>query len=229
MLKKAIEIKRMCGLQMFIVLHDTDYNKVFVYNSSADIFDKKYLNGLVDDNECSRKSTSDAKTTFISDEDFHLLKVDKDPQGLKRKQKKNKHKKVKVVEPEQSQQSSSLSKSVTPERLSRKERITEPAHFSLAHKPSTSNVSSSRAPKSSFFLDKGSKSPMQTLDQVVSFDKSSQMFTQLKAKLPTTCAGQKRSRSSRSLESQASKKQIREPEQVTDTASRAAVADSMQL
>lgn len=94
----------MCGLQMFIVLHDTEYNKVFVYNSSAEIFDKKFLNALVEDDESARNVTGDAKTTFISDEDFHLLKVDKDPQGLKREKRKNKAKKVKVIEPEEKRQ-----------------------------------------------------------------------------------------------------------------------------
>lgn len=102
LLKKAIEIKRMCGLQMFIVLQDTEFNKVFVYNSAKHLFHKQYLNSLVDDRSNPKKYVNDAKTTFIRDEDFHLLKVDKDPLGIKEETKKQRTKKEKVY-PEESE------------------------------------------------------------------------------------------------------------------------------
>ena len=34
--KKAMELKSMCGLDVLIILKDPDYNKVQMYNSSAD-------------------------------------------------------------------------------------------------------------------------------------------------------------------------------------------------
>ena len=34
LLKKAIELKRMCGLDMLIVIKDHEFNKVHIYNTA---------------------------------------------------------------------------------------------------------------------------------------------------------------------------------------------------
>ena len=87
LLKKAIEIKRMCDLQMFIVLWDPEFDKTFVYNSSPKDFTAKYLKSIVDFQRDN--NFSNPKITFIKDGDYHDLKVDKDPSNIqvqKRKQ-----------------------------------------------------------------------------------------------------------------------------------------------
>ena len=37
-MKKAIELKRMCGLEMLIVFKDVEFNKLQVYNSEGSGF-----------------------------------------------------------------------------------------------------------------------------------------------------------------------------------------------
>ena len=46
LLKKAIELKRMCDMKMFFVMHDAEFNKTYVYKTCSDTFSHEYLKDI---------------------------------------------------------------------------------------------------------------------------------------------------------------------------------------
>ena len=42
-IKKAMELQSMCGLDLLIVIKDTEYDKIQIYNSSPEIFKTEML------------------------------------------------------------------------------------------------------------------------------------------------------------------------------------------
>ena len=50
MIKKAIEFRRMCGLEVLIVIRDNEFNKVQVYNSSEDGFSPETVSDMISQN-----------------------------------------------------------------------------------------------------------------------------------------------------------------------------------
>ena len=50
LIKKAIEFRRMCGLEVLIIVRDNEFNKVQVYNSSEDCFSPDTINLIISPN-----------------------------------------------------------------------------------------------------------------------------------------------------------------------------------
>ena len=82
-LKKAIELKAMCGLEMLVVIKDNEFAKVTVYNE-MDLQthgSQQFLSELVSKGNNSELMTTidEYKVQFIDDSCFERLIVDKEP------------------------------------------------------------------------------------------------------------------------------------------------------
>ena len=51
LIKKAIELRRMIGLEVLIVIRDNEFNKVQVYNSSEDNFSPDTVSNMILQND----------------------------------------------------------------------------------------------------------------------------------------------------------------------------------
>ena len=82
-LKKAIELKAMCGLEMLVVIKDNEFAKVHVYNM-MDLqthATQQFLRQLVSQGSNSELITKlgEYKVEYIDDSCFDWLRVDKEP------------------------------------------------------------------------------------------------------------------------------------------------------
>ena len=46
LIKKVIELKRLCGQDIFLVIGDKEFDKLYVYNSSPGIFTSSYVDSI---------------------------------------------------------------------------------------------------------------------------------------------------------------------------------------
>ena len=82
-LKKAIELKSMCGLEMLVVIKDTEQNRVHVYNmiQAQTQADCKLLSAIASMNSQSQPVTKveHFKMLYYDDSCYDRLRVDKEP------------------------------------------------------------------------------------------------------------------------------------------------------
>lgn len=74
LIKKAIELRNLCGLEVLILMKDSEFNKLTVYNSSTENFSMEMALHLMPHDG----SEQPLKLQCFSDKDYHNLKCDKD-------------------------------------------------------------------------------------------------------------------------------------------------------
>jgi len=75
-MKKAIELRRMCGVEVLIIIKDKEYRKVSIYNSSDQVFPPEIVNKIVLQNY--QNNAKEPKIKFYQDKDYPKLIVDRE-------------------------------------------------------------------------------------------------------------------------------------------------------
>lgn len=75
-MKKAIELRRMCGVEVLIIIKDKEYRKVSIYNSSDQVFPPEIVNKIVLQNY--QNNAKEPKFKFYQDKDYPKLIADRD-------------------------------------------------------------------------------------------------------------------------------------------------------
>lgn len=83
LLKKAMELKHLCGLEMLIIIKDTEFNKFTIYNSSEDSFEAGVVNQLTETTENSPcldtkdKGRKQTRCQYVHSQDYQKMKRDR--------------------------------------------------------------------------------------------------------------------------------------------------------
>ena len=84
LIKKIIELKRLCGQEIFLVINDVEVDKLYLYNSQPDYFGKDNLSQILkqSDGSMTTQCTIASKIHTYLDNDYLKFKFDSDTKSV---------------------------------------------------------------------------------------------------------------------------------------------------
>ena len=74
LIKKVIELKRMCGQEILLFINDKEFDKMYIYNSSPETFNAMRVNQILNSSDSKPNNKTHSKFQTYIDENYTQLK-----------------------------------------------------------------------------------------------------------------------------------------------------------